>query len=57
MVQQNSDLSHRIGLAKVQKESLERQIESFSTERTEQERVIRQTLGYVRQNETIIEFE
>lgn len=57
MVLQNQELAVRIAAAHVQREAIERQIETFSTDRSEQERVIRQTLGYVRHNETIIEFE
>jgi len=54
---QNSELKEKIAFLRKQKESLEKKIETLQTDPVEQERVVRQTLGYVKKNEAIIEFE
>jgi len=36
---------------------MERQIESFKRNKDEQERVVRQVLGYIKPHETVIEFQ
>ncbi len=57
MVDQNEKLEQKIEAVKDQKLAMERQIEQFQKNRDEQERVVRQVLGYVKPNETVIEFE
>jgi cell division protein FtsB len=57
MTAQNSTLRQQIGAAAGQKQSLERQVDAFRADSAEQERVIRQTLGYVHKNEIIIQFD
>ena len=54
---QNEEIAMKIELARAQKESLLRQVQLLQTDAAQQERVVRQMLGYVRPNETVIEFE
>jgi len=54
---QNAELQDAIDAARRQIERDERQIEALQTRPSAQERVIRQVLGYVRPNETVIEFD
>ena len=56
MVRQNSELSAKIAGVQGQKADLEKQLIALRSDAAEQERVIRQTLGYVKPNETVIEF-
>jgi cell division protein FtsB len=56
MVEQNETLRLKITTASLQKQSLEKGIEAFHSDPGEQERVVRQVLGYVRPGETVIEF-
>ena len=55
--QQNAVLEARIEGARRQNERDVRQIEAMQTRPAAQERVIRQMLGYVRPDETVIEFQ
>lgn len=56
IVLQNEELSNKIQLSLLQKEDLERRTEALRTDRKAQERVVRQLFGYVRRDETVIEF-
>ena len=56
MVDQNNKLEHKVATIRDQKIDLERQIEQFQKNPEEQERVVRQVLGYIKANETVIEF-
>lgn len=56
VTQQNALLHQQIEESLSQKQKLERRLEAFRRDPKEQERVIRQTLGYIRKNETIIQF-
>ncbi|MSP18661.1 MAG: hypothetical protein EXR74_03725 [Bdellovibrionales bacterium] len=56
MVDQNNKLEHKVATIRDQKINLERQIEQFQKNPEEQERVVRQVLGYIKANETVIEF-
>ncbi len=56
MVRQNHDLGTKIAAVRKEKADLERQLVALKSDAAEQERVIRQTLGYVKPNETVIEF-
>jgi cell division protein FtsB len=56
MVHQNEKLQQKIVSVRDQKITLERQIDSFQRSSEEQERVVRQVLGYIKPNEAIIEF-
>lgn len=53
---QNKAVSERISLLKLQGSLMEEQMESFQKNPEEQERVVRQILGYIKPNETVIEF-
>lgn len=55
--QKNQELSDKLKTTAQQKKSLEKQIFAQNTDPKEQERVVRERLGYIRPNETIIEFE
>lgn len=57
MVDLSAGLEKRVESARKQKAKLERQIETFRVDRVEQERVIRRSLGYVRPDEIVIEFD
>ncbi len=56
MVDQNNKLEHKVATIRDQKIDLERQIEQFQKNPEEQERVVRKVLGYIKANETVIEF-
>jgi cell division protein FtsB len=56
MVKQNQELQAKIEAARRQKLALEHQVEDLHLRPAEQERVVRQVLGYVKKNETVIEF-
>jgi len=56
MVQQNEKLEQKILSVAEQKIALEKQIEQFQKSSEEQERVVRQVLGYIKPNERVIEF-
>lgn len=56
MVNQNDKLNSKIVSTRDQKLALERQIEQFQSSHEEQERVVRQVLGYVKPHEKVIEF-
>lgn len=56
MVHQNREMRSRIEELAGQKADLERQVLALKSDPAEQERVVRQVLGYVRPNETVIEF-
>lgn len=57
MRHQNSDLMEKMAKVGDQRTLLEKQIRMFETEKVEQERIVRQVLGYIKTNETVIEFE
>jgi len=57
IVRQDGELQQRIDLLRRQRDLSERQIEAFQARPAVQERVIRQVLGYVRPDETVIEFQ
>lgn len=56
MVHQNEAMSAKVDLARLRRDDLERQTDALRTDRVAQERVVRQYLGYIRQDETIVEF-
>ena len=56
MVYQNEKLNHKIVSVREQKIAIERQIDQFQKNPEEQERVVRQVLGYIKPNEKVIEF-
>lgn len=56
MVHQNDKLEQKIVSVYDQKLALEKQIDQFQKSSEEQERVVRQVLGYIKPNEKIIEF-
>lgn len=57
MRNRNEEVTEKMLVVSEQKAALEKQIQSFEFEKVEQERVVRQVLGYIRANETVIEFE
>lgn len=57
MVQQDESLTVRIRQLKLEKEKLTRRIEALQSDPIEQQYLIRQTLGYVRGDEIVIEFD
>ena len=57
IVHRNSELQAQIDKISLDKESLERQVEALQSNPAEQEHVIRQILGYVKPQETVIEFQ
>jgi len=56
MMSQTQELRRQYDVAQLQRGELERQSEAFRADSFEQERVIRQALGYVKKNETVVEF-
>ncbi len=54
--EENSVLSERLLQVKKEKESLQNKVASLKGDAREQEREVRQTLGYVRPGEVVIEF-
>ena len=56
LIKTNEEILSRIKEASQKKENLVRQIHALKTNRDEQERLIRQMLGYVKPEEIIIEF-
>jgi cell division protein FtsB len=56
IARRSAELQAQIDRSYLQKQSLERQVESLQSDPEEQERVIRQVLGYVKPRETVIEF-
>lgn len=57
MVEKNSEMNERIGELGRQKATLINQLDSLKVSREEQERWIRSVLGYVKKDETVIEFD
>ena len=57
MLHQNEDLSQKIAVLQIEKEKWEIQTHTLATDVNEQERVVRQSLGYVMPTEVVIEFE
>ena len=53
---QNTSLSGKISMAREQRNHLQWRIEQVQKNPEEQERVVRQILGYIRPDETVIEF-
>ena len=56
MVNQNEQLARDITKANGEWADLEHKTEKLKSDPTEQERVVRKVLGYVRENEFVIEF-
>ena len=56
MERQNSRLRSQTVEATSQKESLENRVRRLKSDTREQERIVRQVLGYVRNSETVVEF-
>ncbi len=56
MIRQNAELEQKIVQIKNQKSEIEFKIKALAEDHAEQERVVRGVLGYVRPNETVIEF-
>jgi hypothetical protein len=56
MREENSSLSLRLSEVELQRERIARQVEALENNREEQERVIRQVLGYIKPEEMVIEF-
>jgi cell division protein FtsB len=54
---QNAQLQQKLYEGLAQKQALEKELESFRADSIEQERIVRQTLGYVRRNEIIVQFD
>ena len=54
---QSGDMEEKIRVAREQKEELLRQAAALQNDTAQQERMVRQVLGYVRPHETVIEFE
>lgn len=57
MRDENSSVKSKLQNLELQKVELEEQIRRFETESPERERVVRLVLGYIKPNETVIEFE
>ena len=57
MVRQNGELQLKLAEMRKNHEDLERQIRQLKSDPSEQERVVRHVLGYVRAEETVVEFE
>ena len=57
MVRENRLLQGKIEEARKQKQELERQVSALQTNTIEQEYFVRRILGYVKRDETVIEFE
>ena len=56
MARQNQELKLRIEGLRLEKADLEKRVAQLKSDPVEQERVIRETLGYMKPNETLIEF-
>lgn len=54
--QQNESLSQKLADVQRARERTQRQVEALQSNREEQERVVRQILGYIKPTETVIEF-
>ncbi len=57
MRRQNQEVQSRLDQAMGSRQLLQRQLEVFRSNPMEQERMVRQSLGYVRKNETVVEFD
>ena len=57
MTNQNLELRRRIEMVTKEKFGIERQISNFRSDPVEQERIIREKLGYVRKNDLVVEFD
>lgn len=57
MLRQTEELQAKIEGAEKTRRELENSIEQLQTNPVEQEKIVRSRLGYVRANETIVEFE
>lgn len=56
MQRDSEEMNKKILVAKSERDKLLRRMESLQTSTEEQERVIREVLGYVKPNEMVIEF-
>ena len=57
MLEQNQNLNAKIEETERHRASIERQIQALKTDTAEQERLVREVLGYVKPNEYVIEFD
>lgn len=57
ITEQNSILHAKLAEVQFQKQDLEKQIHALERDREAQETVVRRFLGYIKPNETVIEFE
>lgn len=57
IVKQNQEIHAKVGEAAIHHQQLLHRISAFEVDRERQEVLIRQTLGYVRPDETVIEFD
>lgn len=56
MVKSNDEIAVKVSEALAQKEALDKQMAALQANAQQQEAVVRQTLGYVRPQELVIEF-
>ena len=57
MLRQNASLETQIKLASLEKQALEKKIRAIQSSAVEREQMVRKVLGYVRTDETVIEFD
>ena len=57
IVNQNALLEHQIKSANEEKQALENKIRAIQSSEVEREQMVRKVLGYIRPNETVIEFD
>ena len=57
MVERNGELAAKLDAGRLEKKRWERRVDRMRNDPQEQERVIRQHLGYVKPRELVIEFE
>ena len=56
MARQNGELRARVETVRAEKADLETRVAQLKSDPAEQERVVRETLGYLKADETLIEF-
>jgi cell division protein FtsB len=56
MLKKNEEIVQKIELAKLEKQAIERKTQLLLTDKEEQERTIRNVLGYTRPDEIVIQF-
>ena len=57
MARQNTEIAEKIASLQIEKEKWQRQSDTLEKDTAEQERVVRQVVGYVLPTEVVIEFE